>query len=352
MNPYFLFLFLFTIISCANLIKNPSFESVNINNQPEYWTPPKGGIISTDEHLSGQNSYYWNTSTNESKYLIQPIEHLFESHFKYEICINFKLTNLNHFQNVIRCKNYTEGIAEVFFSKIWKGTTNWTRECYITNELIGKYYLYNFALFTYPQNEIGHVYIDDVSIYRIHDLLKIGINNDRDEVYNVLNAVYDINTTKGSYHTNNWEITTRIKDDNGTVYYEEYEKPNSSHYISPINITSVGLKDNNYYIIEGILESNIDDTIDTFSYPFKKIGKIKRKVEIDKYGRMFFDEKLFFPMGIYTTSQWKNRDLFFINQTHLNFITGNITDINDLNWLGTTFNGRIKVIQFVNFFKL
>ena len=60
---------------------------------------------------------------------------------------------------------------------------------------------YIFGAFTFEQqNSNGEVFIDDISIYRINDLLKIVINNDRNEIYDNINIVYKIDTTRETIH--------------------------------------------------------------------------------------------------------------------------------------------------------
>ena len=55
--------------------------------------------------------------------------------------------------------------------------------------------------------------------------------------------------------------------------------------------------------------SNIKDRNNAKSkdyYTFKKIEKINRKVKFDEYGRMYINNELFFPFGIYNKKTTKN----------------------------------------------
>ena len=45
-------------------------------------------------------------------------------------------------------------------------------------------------------NAKGEIFIDDISIYRINDFINITINNDRDEVYGIVNLVHEIDIKK------------------------------------------------------------------------------------------------------------------------------------------------------------
>ena len=40
--------------------------------------------------------------------------------------------------------------------------------------------------------------MDDISIRRINDIIKIALSNDRDEVYDILNAILQIKPDKGN----------------------------------------------------------------------------------------------------------------------------------------------------------
>ena len=116
----------------------------------------------------------------------------------------------------------------------------------------------------------------------------------------------------------------------------------------PIKITSkMGLKDNSYYQVEGKVKSKIDNTIDKFYYPFKKIKKTDREVTFDQYGRMFINGKLFFPFGIFT-GKIEESDLINFNKTHLNFILPYSQlkkDVMDM--IYNTQHGKIKVMYSV-----
>ena len=176
------------------------------------------------------------------------------------------------------------------------------------------------------------------------NIFKIAINNDRDEIYDILNIVYQINNT-GNYSLNNLIISTNIKDVNNNIIHS-LSKMTPSNYLFtfPFNITNLKLKENDFYQVEGILNSIIDNIESRSFYTFKKIEKINRKVKLDEYGRMYLNNELFFPFGIYTDYTYEQY-MYYINQTHLNFIMPyKQIKNNSLNTLQKNQNGTIKVI--------
>ena len=70
---------------------------------------------------------------------------------------------------------------------------------------------------TGENNTNGEVFVDDISIYRIDDFIKIAINNNRDEVHDKVNVIYEIEN-KGNYTINDFYLITRINDNNKNVY--------------------------------------------------------------------------------------------------------------------------------------
>jgi len=103
-------------------------------------------------------------------------------------------------------------------------------------------------------------------------------------------VVYQIDTDKGNYSLSDWNLTTRIKDDNLIIYETINDYINSSFFTVPINIEKLNLKNNHFYKIEVILNNLKDDIININSYTFKKIKKVDRKVTFDEYGRMFLNK--------------------------------------------------------------
>ena len=135
----------------------------------------------------------------------------------------------------------------------------------------------------------AHIYSQD------SDILKISINNDRDEVYDTLNIVYQIDYNIGEYSLNDFSILTYIKDaNNKTIHFLLKLTPSKSLFILPLDITNLKLKENDFYQVVGVLNSNKDSIESNSFYTFKKIEKIERKVKLDKYGRMFVNNQLFF----------------------------------------------------------
>ena len=207
------------------------------------------------------------------------------------------------------------------------------------------------GIYTHAQiDETGtaEAFIDDVSIYRIKDILEIRVSNDRDEVYDVVNAICRIHPDKGNNTLKDWVFTIKIKD-NDKIIYEKNQELVSSLFTMPIKIKDYDLKENNIYHIEGIIKSELDNTTDIFSYPFKKINNknIKRKVRLDEYGRMFINDELFFPFGIYLGTV-EEKDLIQLNKTHLNFILPySQIDKKTMDMVYETQQGKIKVIYSV-----
>ena len=347
---YFLILFV-VCYEKENLVKNPSFELLNNNNYPLDWNFVTGGAISSDSY-SGRNSLHFKTMSTKN-ILSQFFTDTFEKGFRYKICAAFKLINVNNFQIYLQNREFTNDTYEGFYTDSYSGTLDWRKECYNTHHLLLTRTKFTLGFYAHPQEAPeGDIFIDDVSITRIDELLILGINNDRDEVFDTLNVVYRINTTRGNYSLSDWELTFKIKDDKNNIYYQNTEKPFSSFYEFSLNISNMRLKDNNFYKIEGTLKGLNNDIVQIYSYPFKKVGEIlKRKVEFDKHGRMFFNGELFFPFGVCMEPYLKNFYLEHINRTHLNTILTTLTP-SDLPWVNKTYDGRIKIINFLSLYTL
>ena len=83
------------------------------------------------------------------------------------------------------------------------------------------------------------------------DIFKIAINNDRDEVFDILNIVYQISDTIKKDSLNNCMISTKIKDENDNIIHS-YEDIIPSSFLFTIfkKITKLKeIKNNNYYQI-------------------------------------------------------------------------------------------------------
>ena len=341
----YIYFLIFSIVYSKkeNLVRNPSFEFVNNKNYPLEWNIVAEGGISSDS-FSGKNSFHWKV-TNTKLILSQFIDY-FEKGFRYKVCAAFKLINVKSFKIYIQNRNYT---YETTSSNEYSGTNNWEKKCFMTHHLTLKTGKYSLGFVTFAQEGQGEIFLDDISIYRIDEFLLLGINNDRDEVFDTINIVYQINTTRGNYSLSDWELTIKIKDNKNHIYYENTGQPVSSFYEYSLNISYMGLKDNNFYSLEGTLKGLNDDVIEIYSYPFKKVSKIfKRKIELDKYGRMFYNGELFFPFGIYMLKDNKIKFLEYINRTHLNVIISNLI-YSEMTWLEETFKGRIKIIRKLNY---
>ena len=190
-----IFLVLFSLIYCQNIIKNPSFEEVE-NNKVLNWNLGKGVEISSDSY-SGKNSLHWRpTNHSFSSYQAIPIE----KGFQYEMCAHFKLINISEINGgglvfLIQTSNKTSGVFEYFYSRGYYGNSDWKKACHITGIIENPNNdsdRYTFILYSSAQKETaGDIFVDDVSVRRIN--FRIAINNDRDEVYDNVNVVYQIN---------------------------------------------------------------------------------------------------------------------------------------------------------------
>ena len=201
---------------------------------------------------------------------------------------------------------------------------------------------YSFGLLTTADNSTnGEVFVDDISVYRINKFIKIAINNNRDEPYDTVNVIYEIEN-KGNYTINDFCLKTRIKDNNKIVYESEIEHISSTFFSNSIDISKLNLTNNRFYQIEAELISKKDQMTSIDIYTFKKINKIERKVTFDKYGRIFITNELFFPMGI--SGFYTEQDLIQINRTHFNLVSvSNDKTMRTMNMVNRTQNGKIKI---------
>ena len=70
---------------------------------------------------------------------------------------------------------------------------------------------YYFALYSYSSNIYSERYVEDISV-KIFNFW-IGISKDRDEVYDKVNVIYQINGG-WIYNLSDFELKTRIRDNN------------------------------------------------------------------------------------------------------------------------------------------
>ena len=200
---FILLLILLSNINCSvNIIKNPSFEELNAQKKLINWNVDTLADLSSDRH-SGNYSLHWN-QTNRRVVNSQYIE--LDKDFNYEVCVHFKLKDIvgDGFRFYIGNLNYTPGFSDYHYSpKYYNGTNNWEKACYNTKKIMrpnGYLDNYIFIFFTTEDNITkGEVFIDDISIIRINDYINITINNDRDEVYDKVNLVYELDIKKGNY---------------------------------------------------------------------------------------------------------------------------------------------------------
>ena len=288
-----LILFLFSIIFCdENLIKNPSFEEFDSDKKLKYWNLAKEIEVTSSDFHSGKYSLHWkplNKTISASQLLY------LEKNYQYRLCMLLKLKNVKAFQMYFTSLNNTIDYRERKDSNGYHETNGWEVNCYNIGPIkrsSSDTHKFIFGFYSHPQvDETGtaEIFVDDVSVYQIKDILKIGVNNDRDEVYDVVNVIIQIKPNKGNNTLNDWDFILRIKDDNNKTFYGKNEKLISELFTIPIKINEMNLEDNKIYYVEGKVKSKIDDTTEIFTYPFKKINKIKRQVTYDQYGRMFIE---------------------------------------------------------------
>ena len=338
---------LFSIVCGQNIILNPSFEEVNSDNKPLHWNLRDDVEISSDSH-SGNKSLKFKI-TNKTTSISQAIK--IEKGFQYEICVHFKFIN-NIKQRLLGFRiqnlNHTPGFYEYYDTRSFSTFKEWKKVCVITAAIkkpVSDSDPYYFVIYSYSAKQNAEGYVDDISMKRINFF--IGINNDRDEVYDKINVVYQINGNKENYNISDFELKTRIKDDK-KIFKEYNIKITSLFFTNSINIKKIGLKENNYYQVECILKNKKDNITDISSYPFKKINSnIKRNVTYDQYGRMFINDELFFPFGIYTVTT-NERELMLINQTHLNIVKNLYTSKKNMDMIYSAKQGNIKIIYGFN----
>ena len=256
-----LFLFLFSLVYCQNIIKNPSFEQVDSNNKLLNWIVHEKASLSSDCH-SGNKSLHWK-QTNQTVFNYQIIN--VEKNYIYEVCAYIKFINAggagSGFQMYIRSNDRTPGIYEIFESKVLSGNFNWDQTCFTTwiikkSNNVSIYLLGIFSLAKNGSDDSDReIFIDDISVKKIN--FRIAINNDRDEVYDTINIVYQI-IGKEDYNLTDFELITKIKD-NKTTFYDKNIKISSLFFTYQIEIKNLNLKDNNFYQVEGILNNKKDN---------------------------------------------------------------------------------------------
>ena len=245
---------LFSIVSTENIIKNPSFEDFDSNNKLLYWNIPENVEISSVSH-SGKKSLKFKIK-EKNLYVYQVIE--LDKGFQYEICAHIKFSN-NVRRRLLGMKIRSYNFDENYDSRSYFGWTDWQKVCIITASIKkpSKYSdPYYFILYSYSTDQYSEGYVDDISIKRIN--FRIGISNDRDEVNDRVNVIYQIYGDKQTYNLSDFELKTRIRDNN-KIYCENNIKISSFFFTNSISIKKFNLKINNYYQVESILNNKKDN---------------------------------------------------------------------------------------------
>ena len=198
---------LFSLVYSQNLIKNPSFEEIDSNNNVLNWKMYEEVEISTVSH-SGRNSLAFKPA-NRTIAAHQTVK--LDKGFQYKICAYIKFIHDKEIRALsfrIQSNNDTHGFYESYEATGFFGFTDWIKRCIITGAIKKPAFNsepYLFVIRGYKNKE-NSGYIDDISMERIN--FRIGINNDRDEVYDKVNVVYQINGDKEDYNLTDFELTT------------------------------------------------------------------------------------------------------------------------------------------------
>ena len=235
---------------------------------------PEDIEISNVSH-SGNYSLHFKSAPDRFISVAQIVN--FEKGFQYEVCAYVKFLNnvtirISGF--IIQSYNKTSGFYEKYNSRSYSRLIDWQKICFKTG-VIKKYTAnsepYWFGIYIYRSTENTEGFIDDVPIERSNFIIRI--NNDRDEVYDNVNVVYRIYANKETYNLSDFELITRIRDENNITFTEKKIKIPSFSFTDSINIQKIKLKENNFYQVESMLNNKKDNIIDISSYPFKKNKK-------------------------------------------------------------------------------
>ena len=118
---------LFSIISCQNILKNPSFEEVDSNNKILYWSIDKEVEISS-ECYSGKKCLHWKMANRQiNNYQMIQVD----KGFQYEVYVHIKIVNLPRFGVgfCIESVTHTFGFYEYYRSRGFYGDFDWKKIC-------------------------------------------------------------------------------------------------------------------------------------------------------------------------------------------------------------------------------
>ena len=120
-----LIFFLFSIVYCENIIKNPSFEEFDSNNKLLYWYLDEEADISSNSH-SGKKSLHWKPK-NKLIYSYQIIQ--LEDGFLYEICAYINVINAPGHGLIfgIATVNRTREVYQRAYSRGYFGDIDWKK---------------------------------------------------------------------------------------------------------------------------------------------------------------------------------------------------------------------------------
>ena len=117
---------LFSIVYSQNLIKNPSFEEIDSNNNLLEWRKYEEVEISPVSH-SGSNSLAFK-SINKTIAAHQAVK--LHKGFLYQICAHFKFIHDKEVRQLrfrLQSNNHTHGFYEYYESTIFFGFTDWKK---------------------------------------------------------------------------------------------------------------------------------------------------------------------------------------------------------------------------------
>ena len=129
-----LILFHFYLVSCQKLIKNPSFEQVDSNNNVLNWVIEEGISLSSVSH-SGKYSLHWKQN-DQALFNYQVV--IIEKNYQYDACAYINLINITKncgFQMSLQINNQTAGIFEFYRSRIFFGNCDWQEVCFTTGAI-------------------------------------------------------------------------------------------------------------------------------------------------------------------------------------------------------------------------
>ena len=345
-----LLLSLIVIANAQNLVTNPSFDIIQ-NEKATNWTYDTKCFALSDKSHEGKYSMHI-LSTCQAKSFTQRHIHL-EKGYMYDICVYYKTLDLAH-----NFDFFVENIGDTYegwySSSSHTGTHDWTKDCRRTESVKspngeGEEYVFGVYISELSDDYGGEAYIDDVTVTKTTEFLRnVAINNDRDEVYDKLNVVVQSIAGDLKFSKDVWTVDIKIMDGTKEVGTKSFNGVTSDLQTFSIDVTKMNLKVNTYYKAVVTLSNSEESTHETKDYTFRKIDKTNRQFRIDEYGRTWYNDELFFPMGVYLMGI-NETDLALINKSHINFVMPyDEPTQEDMDLMHRTQGDNIRVLYTVN----